>query len=229
MRAGVDVVVLDVGGVLLLPDPHAFREQLEVFGISPSDDECAHAHYTGIAAFDELGQGDYTHADRAIARYFGVPDEHLDAAATAIDAVYARRFVPAAGVADQLRRLRAAGVALAVVSNATGAIEAMLAEHGICAVAGAPTTEELPEVAVVVDSHVVGIEKPNPAIFSLAMDVLGVAPERCVYVGDSVHFDVNGATAAGLLPVHVTPLTRCAGEHPHYPTLARFVDAFLGE
>jgi putative hydrolase of the HAD superfamily len=221
----VEGIVLDVGGVLLLPDPAVMREQLAPFGVSPSDDQCVHAHYVGMAAIDELGIADFTHANRSIAEFLGVERKDQDEAVAAVESAYGRAFVPIAGVAKQLGRLRAAGVAIAVVSNATGTVEERLAELGICAVGG---SGDLPEVAVVVDSAVVGLEKPDPAIFGFALEALDLAPERCMYVGDSVHFDVNGAVDAGLRPVHLTALTGCDGGHPHYRTLSDFVDAFLG-
>lgn len=224
-RSEVDAVVLDVGGVLLLPDPAAFREHLAPFGVCPTDEQCAHAHYVGMAALDTLGSADFGDANRAIARFVGVAEEHHDAATVAVGAVYTKAFVPVAGSAEHLRRLRAAGLALAVVSNGTGAVETKLAGHGICAVAGGGG---LPDVAVVVDSGQVGLEKPDPAIFALALKVLDVEPRRCVYVGDSVHFDVNGATAAGMRPVHLTGAADCSGPHPHYRSLGSFVDALLG-
>lgn len=230
LASDVEAVVLDVGGVLLLPDPAAFREHLAPFGVCPSDEECVRAHYAGMAVVDECGEGDFVQADRAIARLFGVEEEHVDAAAAEIHAAYSKRFVPSAGAAEQLLRLRTAGVALAVISNTTGdwPVEASLVEHGICGLSSRSTSEALADVAVIVESHLVGIEKPDPAIFALALEVLEVAPERCMYVGDSVHFDVNGAIAAGLRPVHVTSLTGCGGDHPHYASLRPFVDAFLG-
>lgn len=223
---GAEAVVLDVGGVLLLPDPAAFREHLARFGVCPSDEECERAHYTGMAAIDELGKTDFTHANRSIAQFLGVTQEDCGEAVAAIDTVYGMAFVPIAGAGEQLRRLRAAGTSLAVVSNGTGAVETKLAAHGICAVAGGG---RVPEVAVVVDSGVVGLEKPDPAIFGMALEALDIAPERCIHVGDSVHFDVNGAIAAGIRPVHITVLTDCPGEHRHFRSLRDFVDAFLGD
>ncbi len=222
---GVEAVVTDVGGVLLLPDPDAFRQHLAPFGICPTDDQCSRAHYTGMAAIDTLGKGDFTFANRAIVEFLGIAQEHHDDATTAVEAVYERSFVPIPGVGEQLRRLRESGVTLAVVSNGTGEVETKLAGHGICAVAEGG---DLPEVAVVVDSGVVGLEKPDPAIFALALQVLNVPAERCIYLGDTVHFDVNGSFAAGLRPVHVTALAGCAGDHPHFRNLCEFVDAFLG-
>ncbi len=224
-------MVLDAGGVLMLPDPEAFRHRLAPFGVVPDDAACVQAHYAGVAVIDGLGVADYVEADRSMARLFGVDEADVDAAAAAIEAVYLEEpFVPILGVADALRRLEASGTLLAVVSNATGRVEADLAVHGICAVgdgdggrAGGPA-----EVTVVVDSHHVGVEKPDPAIFAVALEALGVEPRRCLYVGDSVHFDVNGAAAAGLRAVHLTLLAQCAGEHLHFPALGAFVDAFLG-
>lgn len=233
MRSGLldqfDAVVLDAGGVLLLPDPEAMRSRLAPFGVAPDDQACAHAHYAGVDVIDGLGAADYREADRTMARLFGVDEDDVEAAAAAIERVYLEEpFVPIPGVGDHLRRLEASGTLLAVVSNASGRVENDLAEHGICAVAERATAGDLAAVAVVVDSHLVGMEKPDPAIFALAVQALGVDPPRCVYVGDSVHFDVNGASAAGLHPVHVTALAECAGEHLHFPALGDFVDAFLG-
>src|SRR5204863_159714 len=46
-------------------------------------------------------------------------------------------------------------------------------------------------------SGVEGAEKPDPKIFRLALDRIGGEPEEAVYVGDSVQFDVEPATAVG--------------------------------
>jgi putative hydrolase of the HAD superfamily len=223
---GIDAVVLDAGGVLLVPDPAAFRRHLAPFGLSPDDDECLRAHYVGVAEIDRRGAADYDAANRAIAGYLGAGEAQLDEATIAVDAVFRQEpWIPVAGAAEALRRLRAAGLLLAVVSNAEGTVAQQLAAHRICSVEGGHAAE----VAIVVDSHLVGIEKPDPAIFAIALDALGVGPARCVYVGDTVHFDVNGASAAGITPVHVTHdgLCRVAG-HAHTGSLAAYVDELLG-
>jgi putative hydrolase of the HAD superfamily len=36
----------------------------------------------------------------------------------------------------------------------------------------------------VIDSALVGVEKPDPRIFRMGLERLGVAPEEAVYVGD---------------------------------------------
>jgi putative hydrolase of the HAD superfamily len=113
---------------------------------------------------------------------------------------YLWRFPLMASVAA-LIRLRDAGVPIGVVSNASGQIEACLANQGVCQVgpgAGVP-------VSVVVDSEVVGVMKPDPKIFAPALEVLGLPAGRVAYVGDSVRNDVHGALAAGLQPLHLDP------------------------
>lgn len=45
--------------------------------------------------------------------------------------------------------------------------------------------------------------KPSAAAFGELCDALGVAPADCAYVGNDPESDVEGATAAGLVPVQV--------------------------
>jgi putative hydrolase of the HAD superfamily len=64
----------------------------------------------------------------------------------------------------------------------------------------------------VIDSHIVGVAKPDPRIFHLALEQWEIAPERVAYVGDSARYDVRGAEAAGLVPVQLDPYDDAAGE-----------------
>jgi putative hydrolase of the HAD superfamily len=54
---------------------------------------------------------------------------------------------------------------------------------------------------VVVFSSDLGIRKPRPEIFVRALDELGVAPERTLFVGDRLDADVSGARAVGMRTV----------------------------
>jgi HAD superfamily hydrolase (TIGR01549 family) len=51
----------------------------------------------------------------------------------------------------------------------------------------------------------VGVAKPDPAIFMLAMERLGVAPAEALFVGDSPEYDLRGAAAAGMPFVWMNP------------------------
>jgi putative hydrolase of the HAD superfamily len=117
---------------------------------------------------------------------------------------------PNEGSAAVLHTLVERRVPIGVVSNASGQIEGVLARAGVCQV-GEGTGAG---VLCVVDSHVVGVAKPDPGIFVSAVEAIGIHPERIAYVGDSIRYDVGGATAAGLTPLLLDPYGD-AGADPH--------------
>lgn len=49
----------------------------------------------------------------------------------------------------------------------------------------------------IIESSVVGIRKPNPTLFRLAVDALELPPEQVLVVGDSLHKDIKPAEALG--------------------------------
>jgi epoxide hydrolase-like predicted phosphatase len=54
----------------------------------------------------------------------------------------------------------------------------------------------------IVDSHEVGMRKPNPAIYQLTLDRLGVEATRAAFL-DDLHANVVAASAVGLHGIHV--------------------------
>jgi HAD superfamily hydrolase (TIGR01549 family) len=52
----------------------------------------------------------------------------------------------------------------------------------------------------IVVSGEVGVKKPNPEIFRMALEATHLGPEEVLYVGDTQE-DVDGATAAGIRPI----------------------------
>jgi putative hydrolase of the HAD superfamily len=221
----VGAVLLDAGGVLLVPDPAAMRRAFAPIGVEPDDELCRRAHYASTREVDTNGfDGDWRKADRVIAELFGVPEAMYPDAFAAIHSVYeSQAWVPVEGATHALRRLQAAGVRLAVVSNASGTMEEQLLTHRVCGVG--VDDGETAEVEIVVDSHVHGVEKPDPRIFEIALAEMGIDAPGAVYVGDTVVFDVVGARAAGLTPVHVDPYDWCPfTDHAHVASLADFVD-----
>src|SRR5262249_21112001 len=64
-------------------------------------------------------------------------------------------------------------------------------------------------LATVIDSNRVGVSKPDPAIFALAVGELGCRPEEVLYVGDSFDKDVVGARGAGLRSAWLTSTRTC--------------------
>jgi putative hydrolase of the HAD superfamily len=122
------------------------------------------------------------------------------------------------GSIEGLHHLSAAGLKLGIVSNSDGTVEEQLRRGRICQVGeglGVP-------VLAIIDSGKVGVSKPAADIFRHALEPLGVEPEQALYVGDSVYYDVRGARAAGLVPVHFDPYALCSerSDHAHVTRLA---------
>ncbi len=115
-------------------------------------------------------------------------------------------YVPVPAAAGVLRELTQRGYRLGVVSNAHGSIEAQLAVAGICSMSGAGAAP----VEIVVASTLVGVHKPDPAIFEIALQAMNVPASKTAYLGDSLFFDVSAARAANMRPVHVDWLRVCA-------------------
>lgn len=114
------------------------------------------------------------------------------------DEVYASLTAPTAwrpypDTEAVLRGLRAAGVPVAVVSNIAWDIRNVFEAHGVV---------DLVDEFVL--SYVEGVVKPDPKIFTLACQRLGVAPERALMIGDSPENDGGGA-AIGCATVIVDP------------------------
>ena len=98
------------------------------------------------------------------------------------------------GVPQALERLQQQGLTLAVVSNSDGTCAQSLDEAGL-----------LRYLSFVIDSAEVGVEKPDPRIFEIALTRAGADPRRTIYVGDLYHADVVGARGAGLHALLLDP------------------------
>jgi putative hydrolase of the HAD superfamily len=218
----IDAVIFDVGGVLLLPDPDAGREAFARFGCAPTDQEWWRAHYATNLVLDAMvGASDWVAARRAFAASLGVREELFGDAVPLLEKLMVSTpYVPVDGATKTLRLLADAGYKLGIVSNAFGTVAEDLEAQGICST----TDNGFPRVGVIVDSHLVGLEKPDPKIFHLALEALDVEASRAIYVGDTVKFDVNGATEAGLNPIHMDPYGFCGEDHSHIAALSELID-----
>jgi HAD superfamily hydrolase (TIGR01509 family) len=102
------------------------------------------------------------------------------------------RGQPEAG--EALALARRAGLATAVISNSNGTIADVLAGLGLAA-----------HLDFVIDSSRVGVEKPDPRIFRIALERARLQPAEAAYIGDLYSIDVLGARAAGLRAVLMDP------------------------
>jgi putative hydrolase of the HAD superfamily len=105
---------------------------------------------------------------------------------------------------------------LGIVSNFYGNLEAVCRSAAIA-----------PLFGVMVDSQCVGAEKPDPAIFQVALDTLHATPETTVFVGDSLRRDREGARRMGMRFIWIAPQnvrateTLASAEPPIHTTVTR--------
>jgi len=132
-----------------------------------------------------------------ISEWLAVTQAEADRRGVALDfeqlASWFASLDPRPAMLDAVRRLRAEGYRTAIVTN-------NVREAGVAWRAKLPIDELFD---VVVDSSEVGMRKPNPAIFALALDQLGgIEPTRAVFLDDHPG-NIAGAARAGLATVLV--------------------------
>ena len=99
-----------------------------------------------------------------------------------------------------LRAARARGIKVAVVSNSEGMLDELFVRLGV-----------RDQIDVLIDSGIVGVEKPDPRIFQLALDAAGVTADETLHLGDSISTDVRGARASGIRVALIDPYGHCEG------------------
>lgn len=197
------VVLLDVGETLLRPEPSwrdIYASVFGPFGISVTSDEFERAFKESWAEWEHEGPFEATEEgsfrrlmalDRLVfgrLGYHDLPESFF----RAIDAAFHRRTAwhVFPDVIPALDAMRDEGLRLGVVSNWGWT---------------APELLHLLELAshfeVLAISARVGYQKPHPAIFQHALDLLEAAPDEAIHVGDDPEADVAGARRAGIAPV----------------------------
>jgi len=93
-------------------------------------------------------------------------------------------------VQPTLAALRTMGMPLGIVSDWGESLPMLLHQLGIAG-----------DFQTVVVSSRLGLGKPDPGLFAMAVSRLGLRPEQVWYIGDTYSKDVLGARAAGLHPI----------------------------
>jgi HAD superfamily hydrolase (TIGR01509 family) len=183
--ADLDGVTVDAFGTLLrLRDPvgklaRLTRRSPEAVGAA-FDVEMAYYMEHAVEGRDEASLAELQ------ARCTAVFSETLGVKVSPQEYVSALEYEELEGVRRTLASLKRRGLALAVVANWDCALPRHLATLRL---AGFFTA--------VVTSADAGAAKPDPRIFSLALDLIGVSAQRALHIGDS-ETDELGAAAAGL-------------------------------
>lgn len=206
-------IFFDAGNTLLRMNYAAIAAALARHGVRVTPTDIERAEWRArvrldadlFAGFAPGAAGASTESQSVAGRYLrylveglGVSDEAtLDAMAE-----WRRAYNPPVGlwnVAEPkaeaaLALVRDAGRRAAVISNSNGSVRSILTDLGL--------TRHLD---FVIDSSEVGVEKPDPGIFRVALERAGVEPGDAVYIGDLYSVDVLGARGAGMDAVLLDP------------------------
>lgn len=207
----IDTIFLDAGNTLISIDFELVASALQARGIICSCGELERAECAArprlvrdltadegaMVPFQRYTLGLFNHSatlgglDLAARRALAIEIADSLRARGGADRIW-RRVMP--GVPHALRRLRALGLRLVVVSNSDGTVAKSLDAAGL-----------RPYFDAVIDSSVVGYEKPDPRIFLEALKESGARAENTLHVGDLYHVDVAGARSAGVHALLLDP------------------------
>lgn len=111
-------------------------------------------------------------------------------------------MTPQPHAVETLSRLKEDGYKTGLLSNCSHEIPVVW-----------PETPLAPLIDVAVFSCSVNMRKPDPRIYQLTAERLGVRPEECLYVGDGGSQELSGALTVGMHPVLIRPDAESSEQH----------------
>jgi putative hydrolase of the HAD superfamily len=198
----------DAGNTLIRMNYQVIAAELAAHGVTATAQDLERGEWRARARLDEalgLAGAVSTETPATADRYLELILEEVgvrEASVVAAMSAWRARYNPPVGLWDvaepgaeaALRLVRAAGLGAAVISNSNGSVRSILEALGLAGY-----------LDFVLDSAEVGVEKPDPRIFRLALERAGVGPHEALYVGDLYSVDVLGARAVGLEAILLDP------------------------
>ncbi len=216
-------LLFDFGGTLAFLDFELLAREFSREGRKLDALALEHAEYAGRAAIDRhlMSAANKQANDAAYELFFrgwmtaaGIPEEEFRECAAKFGAIHREASlwrVVRPGTFEALEAFKSAGYKLAIVSNAEGQVEADAQRIGLAGF-----------FDVIIDSHIVGVAKPDPRIFQIALERLGVVPDEARFAGDIYSIDVEGARAAGIE-------SRLVDQHQRYTWIEHEKIRHIGE
>jgi putative hydrolase of the HAD superfamily len=193
--AEIAAIVSDFGGVLTTPLLGSFMAFQDTTGISTEDlgkAMAAIAEEDGENPLYRLERGDITEAAFLERLREGLepllghsPELHR------FKEIYFEALDPNEQMIELMRELKGEGYRMAMLTNNVREWEPLWRSM-------LPVDEIFEQV---VDSGFVGVRKPEPRIYELTLERIGLAGEACLFVDDLAH-NCDGARAAGMTAVH---------------------------
>jgi len=192
---GIRAIVCDFGGVLTTPLLNAFAAFQDDVGISPES--------LGRAMREGLDEGEELPLFR-LERGEITEDEFLDRLSDGLESILGHRphlhhfrhvffkaLDPNEPMIALMRELKASGLKMAMLTNNVREWEPLWRSM-------LPVDEIFEEI---VDSAFVGCRKPEPQIYELTLERIGMPAEACLFI-DDLQPNIEGAKAAGMRAVH---------------------------
>ena len=199
-------LLFDAGGTLVFPDQPFLIQKAWEHGIELTHEQLFSGYYQLIYNLDletrkrgsfprEPWPQGYAHA---LFETLGMANAATRALARSTNACHRQRnlwtftfdWVP-----ETLACLAEQGYRMSVISNSDGRTAEVFRDLGL-----------VYYFESIFDSKILGIEKPDPAIFEWALRELNLQPSEVLYIGDIFEVDVRGANGAGLGGLHLDPL-----------------------
>lgn len=194
-------IFFDAGGTLIdlhPPREVLFRDIMQDLGFTLSPEASARA-FEGTEEWFEERSGLYQEDPERFWREWyetllskaGFPEKAGEFAPLVAEE-FRRRLAlrPIDDVIETLEYLRRLDLVVGVVSNWDKALPEILKKAGLSKY-----------LDFVIASEAVGVSKPDPRIFQIALEIAGAPPEEALHVGDLYEYDVVGARSAGITPV----------------------------
>jgi len=204
MESRIRGIFFDAGNTLLYPRVEELAQELTAAGFPATVEDFHASERSAKQKFDDwlwprLKSGEIPEAvDRlywteylhALMDHIHVPIERHGAISEQVierfrDIQFWSRVFP--DTEPTLRWLQESGYYLGVISNSVGTMEQQLNRVGLA-----------PYFRTILDSAVIGVEKPHREIFQMAVDQAAISPSEALFIGDTYATDIGGARKAGL-------------------------------
>jgi len=198
-------LLLDAGGTLLFMDQDYLSRLAGEHGFHVEAERFYEQHFRVVHWFDtyvgtrrQFLSGPFEPYSLVLLRLVGLSDEAAERVAQVAQARHEERNLwefTFSWIEETLARLKNEGYRMSIISNADGRVEQELENLGIRSY-----------FEKVYDSEIVGVRKPEPEIYELALEELGLQPEEALFVGDMFYIDILGANRVGIPGLHLDPL-----------------------
>jgi len=199
-------LLFDAGGTLVFPDQKFLIEIAQGYGLELDDARLFNGYYSLICSLDQQANkygrfpckpwpNGYAYS---LLKTIGIQEPKarlLGEIANKRHKVKSLWTFTFNWVYAALTLLKREGYRMSVISNSDGRIGQVLKDLNLDCY-----------FEQVFASHTLGIEKPDVAIFEIALDNLKVKATDAIYIGDVFEVDIKGANLAGVGAIHIDPL-----------------------